>query len=256
MSETFTLNETPADAPELNADEQESLALADSMEQGENGLLAGKYSSVEELERGYLEAQKMIGGNQEEVTEDQEEVSEEAEEYEPSEIASFLNEASSEYFDRGELSAETMESLTQLSSEDLVAAYIESQQNQQPVSTEMSSSDINAIKNTVGGEAEYGALLSWAGENLDNQSIEAFDSLIESGNTKAIQMAVAGLYSMYESQNGSEGQMITGKAPSTTGEYFRSQAEVVEAMSDPRYDRDPAYRDNIIAKLERSDNFF
>ena len=257
MSETFTLNETPADAPELNADEQESLALADSMEQGENGLLAGKYNSVEELERGYLEAQKMIGGNQEEeVYEDQEEFSEEAEEYEPSEIASFLNEASSEYFESGELSAETMESLTQLSSEELVAAYIESQQNQQPVSTEMSSSDINAIKNTVGGEAEYGALLSWAGENLDNQSIEAFDSLIESGNTKAIQMAVAGLYSMYESQNGSEGQMITGKAPSTTGEYFRSQAEVVEAMSDPRYDRDPAYRDNIIAKLERSDNFF
>ena len=69
-------------------------------------------------------------------------------------------------------------------------------------------------------------------------------------------MAVAGLYSMYESQNGSDGQMITGKAPNTTGEYFRSQAEVVEAMSDPRYDRDPAYRDNIIAKLERSDNFF
>ena len=58
MPETFTLNETPADAPELNADEQESLALADSMEQGENGLLAGKYNSVEELERGYLEAQK------------------------------------------------------------------------------------------------------------------------------------------------------------------------------------------------------
>jgi len=256
MSETFTLNETPADAPELNADEQESLALADSMEQGDNGLLAGKYNSVEELERGYLEAQKMIGGDQEEVSEAQEEVSEEVEEYEPSEIASFLNEASSEYYESGELSAETMESLTQLSSEDLVAAYIESQQNQAPVSNEMDASDISAIKNTVGGEAEYGALLSWAGENLDTQSIEAFDSLIESGNTRAIQMAVAGLYSMYESQNGSDGQMITGKAPNTTGEYFRSQAEVVEAMSDPRYDRDPAYRDNIIAKLERSDNFF
>ena len=256
MPETFTLNETPADAPELNADEQESLALADSMEQGENGLLAGKYNSVEELERGYLEAQKMIGGDQEEVFEEQDEISEEVEEYEPSEIASFLNEASSEYFEAGELSPETLESLTQLSSEDLVAAYIESQQNQAPVSNEMDANDINAIKNTVGGEAEYGALLSWAGENLDNQSIEAFDALIETGNTKAIQMAVAGLYSMYESQNGSDGQLITGKAPNTTGEYFRSQAEVVEAMSDPRYDRDPAYRDNIIAKLERSDNFF
>ena len=50
--------------------------------------------------------------------------------------------------------------------------------------------------------------------------------------------------------------MITGKAPSTSGDRFRSQQEVVAAMTDPRYDNDPAYRQEIIEKLDRSDNFF
>ena len=48
--------------------------------------------------------------------------------------------------------------------------------------------------------------------------------------------------------------MYTGKAPtSTSQDVFRSQAELVAAMSDARYDRDPAYRQDIIEKLDRSD---
>ena len=48
--------------------------------------------------------------------------------------------------------------------------------------------------------------------------------------------------------------MYTGKAPQTSKDVFRSQAELVQAMSDRRYDRDPAYRQDVIEKLERSDN--
>jgi len=47
--------------------------------------------------------------------------------------------------------------------------------------------------------------------------------------------------------------MLSGKAPKTSGDVFRSQAEVVAAMSDPRYDNDPAYRMDIVEKLDRSD---
>ena len=47
--------------------------------------------------------------------------------------------------------------------------------------------------------------------------------------------------------------MVTGKANKQGGEVFRSQAEVVKAMQDSRYDRDPAYRRDIQDKLERSD---
>ena len=47
--------------------------------------------------------------------------------------------------------------------------------------------------------------------------------------------------------------MLSGKPAKTSGDSFRSQAEVVQAMSDPRYDKDPAYRQDILEKLERSD---
>ena len=52
-------------------------------------------------------------------------------------------------------------------------------------------------------------------------------------------------------QEGYEGRMLTGKAARAV-DGFRSQAEVVRAMSDPRYDSDPAYRQDVYDKLERS----
>ena len=46
---------------------------------------------------------------------------------------------------------------------------------------------------------------------------------------------------------------MTGKAaPNNSGDVFRSQQELVAAMSDARYDRDPAYRQDVIEKLDRS----
>ena len=47
--------------------------------------------------------------------------------------------------------------------------------------------------------------------------------------------------------------MLTGKGAPTKADVFRSQAEVVRAMQDPRYDSDPAYRNDVMMKLERSD---
>ena len=98
--------------------------------------------------------------------------------------------------------------------------------------------------------------MDWAGKNLSDDVVEGFDSLVDGGNPRAIQLAVRGLMAEYEAQNGMEGQMLTGKAAPGKQDVFRSQAEVVEAMSDPRYDRDPAYRNDVLEKLERSDVTF
>jgi len=250
MPDTISMDESQSDAPELNADEQESLAIGEQMQEADDQLLAGKYKSVQDLEKGYLEAQKMLGDRSAE----QETVEEEPSDSSPTD---YLNAAASEYGEKGELSEETMNQLTSMSSEELIAAYINTQANQQQTQgVQLSDRQVQSIKQTVGGEEQYDALVGWAGENLDSSSIDAFDSLIESGNAKAIELAVAGLYSMYEAQNGSDGQMITGKAPASRGDRFRSQQEVVAAMSDARYDNDPAYRQEIIEKLERSDDFF
>ena len=46
--------------------------------------------------------------------------------------------------------------------------------------------------------------------------------------------------------------MLQGKASADIKEAFRSQAELVAAMDDPRYEKDPAYRQDVERKLENS----
>ena len=143
-----------------------------------------------------------------------------------------------------------------MSSQDLVNAYIEIQsKNPQanPQGVEMSDAQVNSVMNAAGGEANYNRVVEWAASNLDNRSIDAFDSVVDSGNPAAINIAFAGLKSRYEEANGYEGRMLQGKAASSGGDLYRSQAELVAAMSDPRYDSDPAYRADVIEKLELSD---
>jgi len=117
---------------------------------------------------------------------------------------------------------------------------------------DLTALDIAEIKTTAGGEKEYGELVQWAADNLDKSDVSAFDELVSSGNVGAIKLAVNGLKAQYENVNGYEGTMLSGKPPTTSKEVFRSQAEVVAAMSDDRYDKDPAYRQDLIEKLDRS----
>ena len=64
--------------------------------------------------------------------------------------------------------------------------------------------------------------------------------------------AVQALKYRFDEGTGFDGQMITGKTAPEKVDTFRSQAELVAAMSDPRYDRDPAYRNDVMLKLEQS----
>ena len=83
--------------------------------------------------------------------------------------------------------------------------------------------------------------------------IQMFDTVMERGDPLAAFFAVRSLSYRYLDAQGRDGTMVTGTAPRGDGSQFQSQAEVVEAMSDRRYDRDPAFRQKIMKKLERSD---
>ena len=146
-----------------------------------------------------------------------------------------------------------------MSSQELVEAYMQvqgqlPQASQEAEVADISTAVVNEVKNAAGGETAYNNMVQWAGENLEQSSIEAFDSIVNSGSVDAIKLAVSGLKAQYENSNGYEGTMLTGKAPTNTKDVYRSQAELVAAMSDRRYDNDPAYRQDVIARLERSDN--
>ena len=250
----LTYDPTPADQPEFNEAEQEALAIGEQAAADQNEMLAGKFKSAEDLEQAYIELQKKLGSQNE--PEETEEVREQetSEEVEPSEQETLLSNASAEWYEKGELSEETVKSLTAMSSEELLDTYMKMQINapeSAPVA-DLSDQQVNNIKSLAGGEEQYGQLVGWAAENLPEETVKGFDSLIESGNEQAISLAVKGLMAEYENQNGFEGQMLSGKPAVDKADVFRSQAEVVEAMGDPRYDRDPAYRQDVFQKLERS----
>ena len=255
MTEKLTYDPTPADAPEFTADEQDSIAVAEKLGEQESELLAGKYENAEQLEQAYLELQKKLGSDDndevEDTTLDEDEV-----EYDENVVTGIetIQSASDEYYaNEGQLSEETMEKFGEMSSKDLVEAYMAIQENSDPEANypDISDSDLNTVYNSVGGEDQYNALTSWAAENMNDSALDAFNSIINQGNPTAIQIAVAGMKAEYDNAEGYEGRMLTGKAAKTS-DAFRSQAEVVEAMSDPRYDRDPAYRQDLYDKLERS----
>ncbi len=251
----MTYDPTPADAPEFTEDEQNSLEVAEKLGQEENDLLAGKYKNAEELESAYLELQKKLGS----TDEDTETTTTEETETEWSDGAQVIANASEEYFaNEGKLSEETMQKFTEMSSTDLVNAYMEIQKNApapQGEAADLTDAEMNTVYNSAGGEAEYNKLTSWASQNLAENKLDAFNSTVNQGDATAIQIAVAGLRSEYEAQEGYEGRMLQGKAARTT-DAFRSQAEVVAAMSDPRYERDEAYRQDVYDKLERSNVAF
>ena len=255
MTEKLTYDPTPADAPEFTADEQDSIAVAEKLGEQESELLAGKYENAEQLEEAYLELQRKLGSDDDDEAEDTT-LDEDEVEYDEDVVAGIetIQSASDEYYENeGSLSQETMEKFGQMDSRDLVEAFMAIQENSDPAANypDISDSDLNTVYNAVGGEEQYNQLTSWAADNMDDRALDAFNSIIDQGNPTAIQIAVAGMKAEYDNAEGYEGRMLTGKA-ARTSDAFRSQAEVVKAMSDPRYDRDPAYRQDLYDKLERS----
>ena len=264
MAETQTYSYEPEVQTEtmpdnLTPEEQENLAVGEKLQADQEQLLAGKYKSAEELEKAYVELQKKLGDNKEKPEETEKASAEEQPEDKPqlSEGAVLITDASKEYFDNGnKLSPETLAKFSSLSSQDLIKAYMEvqaTQPQQAEPAAELTTSDINQIKNSAGGEKAYANIINWAKTNLPSNQVQAFDEVVNTGSVQAIQLAVSGLKAEYDNANGVEGRMVTGKTAPNNGDVFRSQAELVRAMNDSRYDSDPAYRQDVIEKLDRSD---
>ena len=264
MAETQTFSYQPETTTEtvpdnLTPEEQDSLAVGEKMQAAEDNLLAGKYKNAEELEKAYVELQKKLGENKEEDTEQASAEEKTEEKPQLSEGATLITQASDEYYANGnKLSPETLAKFSSLSSQDLIKAYMEVQSNpefqqQAAPPAEITTAQINQIKNSAGGERAYANIVNWAKTNLPQDQIQAFDEVVNTGSVQAIQLAVSGLKSQYNDANGVEGRMVTGKTAPNNGDVFRSQAELVRAMNDSRYDNDPAYRQDVIEKLDRSD---
>lgn len=255
MAETLTYDASP-EAEVLNADEQESLEIGEQLQTEQEGLLAGKYTNAQELEKAYIELQGKLGESKSEdkepPTDEVAEIPEEKVEEEEAPDIEFLDrlweEATTDSY-----KDETLQELGSMSTRDLARMHLQYRsQVQQNQPQQLSNDQATSLKEMAGGEEGYTSMMGWAKGALQDQEIQMYDAVMERGEPLSCFFAVQALKYRYDDASGTDGQMLTGKAPSNSGNQFKSQAQVVEAMNDPKYDDDPAYRREVMEKLERS----
>jgi hypothetical protein len=277
MPESITITEqqTPALSPENEQMLQSLQSEGEQAEEGGEQLLAGKYKSVEDLEKAYQEAQRKLSQRgQVEETEEEAVEADDSEEEKPQAgdakeiygdfIGSRLEEHEIDFSEMnarwqqtGQLSPEDYGQLQEAGfSQEMVDAYLSGLQYKAAQDTALTVKEITAIKQQYGGERGYSEMLEWAADNLSEEEIKGFNEIVTGNSTmSAVRMAVSGLHAKYTSKTGVEPKLIGGRATKTSTDRFESTAQLVEAMKDPRYQADPAYRRKIEDKLSRSSIF-
>jgi len=248
---TLTYDPTEQAEGELSAEEQESLEVGEKLAEQQEQMLAGKFKNAEDLEQGYIELQKKLGEPKEETAEPEEKPEAKKEETKEEVDTSFLNTLWEEA-NAGEYKEETLKQLANMDSREIAQMYLKDRSEAPETSTGLSEGQVTQLKGVVGGEGEYTNMMQWAGTNLTENEVKMYDAVMDKGDPMGAYFAVQALAYRFNDSRGVDGQMLQGKAAKSEGDTFKSQAQVVKAMSDPQYDKDPAYRQAIYDKLERS----
>ena len=204
--------------------------------------LPEKFESAADLAKAYSELESRMGSQEspesEEVTEDVDASDREA--LTMDDIRPF----SEEFAEKGELGEESYQKLDELGfPRELVDNYIQGMAAySQQQSTQMMAA--------VGGEESYNQMTDWASKNLSEAEINAYNSIMDSGDPSQIDIAVRGMHARFKA-NDTEPSLIQGDTVNVNN-GFNSTAEVTAAINDPRYRKDPAYRKEVQQKIQMS----
>lgn len=261
MEQISTHEEVAPNADAQAAHEAEMVKVADELEVRNNpdaeqrpDWLPEKFKSAEQMAEAYASLESKLGSNEQTQETTEETTPEVTREAEASEVKQVLDKAGvdfnalqSEYDAQGEVSADSYTKLEEAGfSKDLVDSYIKGQES-------LNANYEKAVYDTAGGQEAYGELIQWAGDNLQQGEIAAFDKAVSSGDVDMVKMAVSGLQTKYQAAEGTDPTLLSeGQSSNSTGGVFNSWAEVTAAMNDTRYESDVAYRQKISAKLGRS----
>ncbi len=150
-----------------------------------------------------------------------------------------------EYNETGTLSKEAMNALSEQGiSEEMVTTWLQGQEA-------MAEQAVEHLYNEVGGEENYNLMMEWAADNLQPWEVEAYNKQVENldANTN---FAVLGMQARYQNSVGMPPNLLSGDVGEDIAPRFESLAELTSAMSDPKYDKDPAYRARVAQKLRFS----
>jgi len=212
--------------------------------------LPEKFKSPEDMAKAYQELESKLGKSEPKgETPPPAEASEDDASKALSEKGLDFSEFSNEFAQNGELSAESYDKLEKAGiPKEMVDQYIEGQRAR---ATQYEST----IKGEVGGDEKYTEMVIWAKANMTADEINAFNTAVSSGDINQARLAVLGLSAKFGSANGSEPKRMVAGGKASGEDVFESTTQITEAMRDPRYKNDPAYRSKVQAKLARSNVF-
>lgn len=257
MAETETINTHEETAPESQEYVDEMVAKGeaalnagqDEQQEQRPDWLPEKFSDAEQLAQAYAELEKQFSSRE----------PEEAEEYEGEDFEDV--QAADEYLrqngvDFDELSESFWENdgLSEEQYDLLEAAGIPSDIVDQFIDGQMAvvNQTQAAVFDAAGGEEGYAQMMNWASNTLSEREQDAYNAAVNSGDMNSVMLAVQGLNARFRSEYGDNPALVQGEAADVTAGSFASVAEITAAMSDPRYEKDPAYRSAVEAKLQRS----
>lgn len=153
-----------------------------------------------------------------------------------------------EFAEKGELSAETRAKLDAKHGKEIVDSYLAGQ-------AALAEKYNGAAFTAAGSEATFKAMSEWAAQNFTPAEAKVYNDAVTSGDVSKMTLAVQGLKSRYESAEGSSPKLLNGENGASHEEGFKSRDEMVKAMRDPRYKKDPAYRKTVETRVGLSTFF-
>ena len=200
--------------------------------------LPEKFSNAEELAKAYGALEKEFSARPKEEAKPAEQKTEEAPQQ-------GLDKYYEEYAEKGELAETSYSELAKLGlDKTLVDSYIEGQNL-------ISDTNTKQIQEIAGGKEEYIELVNWASDNLSDAEVKVFNDMVEGGDIETAKFAVQGLMAK-AGANPKQASVFEGTSDAVSKDAFASVAQVTEAMNDPRYETDPAYRRQVEEKIGRS----
>lgn len=256
MADTMNTFEEPSPESQEHVDAMVAKAEASQVDPERPDWLPEKFKSPEDMAQAYANLESKLGKPQEQETSPKEETDALKEEVnqKASEVSELLDSKGldfdtfqQEYQENGELSEEAYAALAEQGlSKSLVETWI---QGQDALAGQLTAE----IHQLSGGSDEYAAMMQWAADNLPEAEINAYNATMDRMDADEVRFSVQGLTARYRSE--AEPNLIQGDTGAVSGGKFNSNAELTEAMRNPRYEKDPAYRQEVASKLARSSLF-
>ena len=152
-------------------------------------------------------------------------------------------ELSKEYNQTGKISDETRAKLAKVGiTNEIIDNYIAGQEAKAEV-------ERNEMAECIGGREVFNTVLNWAAKNLSQEEIA---SINEVRDKNIIRIILKDLKARMEDKEGITPEYTKGDGGKPATDIYRSQAEMFEAISNPKYKKDEAYRLDVQKKIAAS----